>query len=111
MPNFRNAPTWVWATVVGAVTVLSLITGMITVWNQIRDNTNEAVQTATMLITQEIHSQTGVIAEFYEDDLYERINILEAEIQQMQQNNQIVPVTKMLQLRSMKERLAEFKGR
>ena len=111
MPNLKQVPNWCWATVIGLATVIGIITGMITIWSEVESRTNNAVQTAVTLVTSEIRKQTGVIAEFYEDDLHERIIILETEVEELHRQGNIVPVQKVIQLKSMKERLEEFKGR
>lgn len=111
MPDFKKVPSWIWATIVGVGTVLGTVTGMITIWNEIEGRTNDAIQTAVTLVTSEIHKQTGVIAEFYEDDLHERIIILETDIDELHQQGKVVPVQKIIQLKAMQERLEEFKQR
>ena len=109
--SIRNIPNWIWATIVGFGTVIGLITGMLSVWNQIDQNIQESIETAAVLITTEIHGQTNVIAEFYEDDLYERIIMLETEVDELRAQNKPVPVQKIIHLKSMKERLGDFKER
>ena len=111
MEFLKKVPGWIWATIVGVATVVGLVTSMIAVWNQIESQTQKAVEAAAVTITSEIHKQTGLIGEFFEDDLYERINILEAEIGLMKSKGTAVPLHKEIQLRSMKERLEEFKDR
>lgn len=111
MPIKKSVPSWIWMTIVGLGTVVATISGIITVWNQIETHTNSAIKTATVLITTEIRNQTSTIAEFYEDDLYERLIILETEIEELREKGLSVPFQKKIQLKSMKERLEEFKGR
>jgi len=112
MPHkIKDVPSWIWATIVGLGTSVGVITGIMSIWNQIEHNTQSAVQTAAVLITTEIRVQTDEIAEFFEDDLYERIIILETEIENLIDQNEVVPTQKKIQLKSMIERLDEFKGR
>lgn len=111
MIDFTKIPGGVWATIIGVGTVGAAITSMLAIWDQIDNNIQSSIQTATVLVTQEIQDQTGIIVEFIEDDLYERIIILESDIDDLKAKNQPIPTQKVLQLKSMKERLSNFKQR
>lgn len=107
----KQVPKWMWASLVGVGTVVAAIGGLISVWGAIDKEMQSSIKTATIQITEEIQTQTNTIAEFYEDDLYERIVILEEEINDLRENGESVPAPKRILLKSMQERLEEFKQR
>jgi len=117
--HLKQTPKWVWQTVIG----IGAIVGMIVQGMQYIENDSQqrvdtlgrevktSIENITNRITGEIDKQTSTIAEFYEDDLYERIIILETKIDEMKENGKHVPREMIITLKSMKERLSKFKTR
>ena len=111
MPNIKEVPKWIWATIVGVGTVAGLLTTMFTLWNAVENKIEGSIKQQTVLIIQELDNRTGDLAELQKDDLWDRIVLLELEIKSLEDTNQYVPERLRIHLRDMKERFEEVKER
>lgn len=90
-------------------TVIALISAVLGLWWQIDKKLEESMMEQTQIIIQEMDVRTSWIAEYNKEDLFERIQVLELEIEDLQEHGQPVPERKKFHLRSMQERYDELK--
>ena len=90
-------------------TVIGLISAVLGLWWQIDKKLEESMMEQTQIIIKEMDVRTSWIAEFEKEDLFERIQVLELEVEDLERQGLHVPERKKFHLRSMKERYAELK--
>jgi hypothetical protein len=109
-PHRVAVPMWIWKVVAGVAVVAGLIVSFITIQNSIDDRMSKEFGAQSTKIINEIHKKTGTLADFQKDDLWDRIQLLELEIDAMKKQGLDVPERKSIHLRSMKERYQEMKN-
>lgn len=98
-----------WKTISQVTAIVSLVSACLGLWWTIDQKLEESIKEQTNLIVQEMDVRTGWIAEFQKDDLFERIQVLQLEIEALEHAGTQVPERMTIHLRSMRERYEELK--
>jgi len=98
-----------WKTISQVTAIVSLVSACLGLWWKIDQKLEESIKEQTNLIVQEMDVRTSWIAEFQKDDLFERIQVLQLEIEALEHAGKEVPERMTIHLRSMRERYQELK--
>ena len=104
-----NASKLPWADITKLTTVVTLVASILGLWWQIDKKLEESIMEQTKIIIQEMDKRTSWIAEYEKEDLFERIQVLELEIEALEAQGETIPERDKFYLRSMKERYTELK--
>lgn len=106
--DLSNVPSWIWKTVVGVAAIAGLAVSFFTIQQFFESRLEKEFAAQSAKIITEIHNKSDTLVEFQKDDLWDRIQLLETEIEGRRTESKPVPERMRIHLRSMKERYREM---
>ena len=107
--TFSEVPGWIWKTVVGVAALAGLAVSFFTIQQFFESRLEKEFTAQSEKIITEIQNKSETIMDFQKDDLWDRIQLLETEIEGRKDAGTPVPERMRIHLRSMKERYKEMK--
>jgi len=108
--DLKNIPTWGMRTIIGAGTLAGVLMSFFTLQKVFDDRLKEEFSTQSTKIITEIQDKANTLADFQKDDLWDRIQLLETEIEARKESGKVVPERMRIHIRSMRERYKEMKN-
>lgn len=101
--------SWIWKVIVGVGTIAAIVVSFFSIQTAFDQKMQKEFATQSERIINEIQDKSNTLVDFQKDDLWDRIQLLETEIEGRQEASQSIPERMRIHLRSMKERYEEMK--
>ncbi len=104
-----QVPSWIWKTLVGVGTVAAVVVSLFSIQKFFDDKLQQEFATQSRIIVEEIQSKSEILIDFHKADVWDRIQVMQLEIERREQAEEAVPDSMKMHLRSMQERYDEMK--